>query len=100
MWTLRKHGLKRTIPKAQRMRFWSETALTAGSISAALGSFRHRGRMRMRTGWPVFTKLTIMLCIVSAARHVFGKIAALLGRKESGEPVAIEFPGEAEFLGE
>jgi hypothetical protein len=41
-----------------------------------------------------------MLRIVSAARHVFDKFAALLGRKESGEPLAIEFPGEVEFLGE
>jgi hypothetical protein len=49
----------------------------------------------MRTGWPVFPKLAAMLRIISAVRHVFDKFAALLGRKESGEPLAIEFPGEA-----
>jgi hypothetical protein len=36
-----------------------------------------------------------MLRIVAAVQHVFDKFAALLGRKESGEPLAIEFLGEA-----
>jgi hypothetical protein len=49
----------------------------------------------MRTGWPVFTKLAVMLRIVPAVRHVFDKFAALLHGKESGEPLASEFLGEA-----
>ena len=49
----------------------------------------------MRTGWLVFTKLAAMLRIVPAAQFVFDKFAALLRSKESGEPLASEFLGEA-----
>jgi hypothetical protein len=49
----------------------------------------------MRTGWPVFTKLAAMLRNVSAVRHVFDKFAALLHGKESGQPLASVFLGEA-----
>jgi hypothetical protein len=49
----------------------------------------------MRTGWPAFTKLTAMLRTVPAVRHVFDKFAALLRNKESGEPLARKFLGEA-----
>ena len=49
----------------------------------------------MRTGWPVLTKLAAMLRTVPAAQFVFDKFAALLRSKESGEPLASEFLGEA-----
>jgi hypothetical protein len=49
----------------------------------------------MRTDWPVFVKLAAMLRIVPAVRFVFDKFAALLRSKESGEPLASEFLGEA-----
>jgi hypothetical protein len=43
----------------------------------------------------VLTKLAAMLRIVPAAQFVFDKFAALLRSKESGEPLASEFLGEA-----
>src|ERR1700736_5835011 len=43
----------------------------------------------------VFTKLAAMLRIVPAVQLVFAKFAALLRSKESGEPLASEFLGEA-----
>jgi hypothetical protein len=43
----------------------------------------------------VLTKLAAMLRIVPAVQLVFAKFAALLRSKESGEPVASEFLGEA-----
>ena len=43
----------------------------------------------------VLTKLAVMLRIVPAVQLVFAKFAALLRSKESGEPVASEFLGEA-----
>jgi hypothetical protein len=51
--------------------------------------------MRMRTGWPVFVKLAVMLRIVPAVRFVIDKFAALLRSKESGQPLASECLGEA-----
>ena len=43
----------------------------------------------------VLTKLAAMLRIVPAVQLVFAKFAALLRSKESGEPLASEFLGEA-----
>ena len=43
----------------------------------------------------VLTKLAAMLRIVPAVQLVFARFAALLRSKESGEPVASEFLGEA-----
>jgi hypothetical protein len=43
----------------------------------------------------VLTKLAAMLRIVPAVHLVFAKVAALLRSKESGEPLASEFLGEA-----
>ena len=43
----------------------------------------------------VLTKLAAMLGIVPAVQLVFAKFAALLRSKESGEPLASEFLGEA-----
>jgi hypothetical protein len=56
----------------------------------------HRGRMQMRTGWLRLTKLAAMLRIVPAVQFVFAKFSALLrGNKGSGEPLIIDFLGEA-----
>jgi hypothetical protein len=43
----------------------------------------------------VLTKLAAMLRIVPAVQLVFAKFAALMRSKESGEPLASEFLGEA-----
>src|SRR5450631_2807714 len=43
----------------------------------------------------VLTKLVAMLRSVSAVRLVFAKFEALVRNKESGEPLASEFLGEA-----
>jgi hypothetical protein len=43
----------------------------------------------------VLTKLAAMLRSVPAVRLVYAKFEALLCNKESGEPLASEFPGEA-----
>ena len=43
----------------------------------------------------VLTKLAAMLRSVPAVRLVFAKFEALLRNKESGEPLAREFLGEA-----
>ena len=43
----------------------------------------------------VLTKLAAMLRIVPAVQLVFAKFAAPLRSKDSGEPLASEFPGEA-----
>ena len=46
----------------------------------------------------VLTKLAAMLGIVPAVQLVFAKFAALLRSKESGEPLASEFFGEASAI--
>ena len=43
----------------------------------------------------VLTKLAVMLRNVPAVQFVFAKFAALLRNKESGEPLASEFLGDA-----